>query len=256
MKTIYKIIIGILIIAAAILIFVNKDKAGSVYEKIRETISSAGNNQTNGNPGLNESQTTGNATGGQSQGAGSGGGGAGGGAGTAGSGTSGSETVIPPSKVLTLEITDICDGKLENAFTVSEGMMQCLNQKSPYYIVLEKNSTGFATSFYNVTGFNETFDLNSTSPIFFVFAEDVASVKESIQSFYIEGSPDFYLGDYDLHTIWERDQNQDLYIAKIIVALPLYVKNTTIPNGEWSELKFYLNTSDKNYYLGNLWMLS
>ena len=61
------------------------------------------------------------------------------------------ETGTTAPKALTLEITDICSGKFENVFSVSEGMQSCLNEKSPYFILLEKNSTRLQTSFYNVT---------------------------------------------------------------------------------------------------------
>ncbi|MHA1743025.1 MAG: hypothetical protein ACTSV6_02090 [Candidatus Heimdallarchaeota archaeon] len=160
-----------------------------------------------------------------------------------------------PPKVLTLEIVDICSGKLESVLGISEGVRYCLNKKYPYYIVLEKNQTHIQTSFSDLSGFNETYELNESALIFFVFVEDVASVSKEIQSFYIEGSSDFYLGEYDLHTIWERDANGELYISKIIVGLPLYVKETISPSDEWQELKFYLKTPNKDYYLGNLWFL-
>jgi hypothetical protein len=165
------------------------------------------------------------------------------------------QTYTEGSKVLTLEITDICSGKFEDVFIVSEGMQNCLNKKYPYYILLEKNSTHLQTSFYGVSGFNETYELNDSIQIFFIFAEDVASVSTIIESLEVEGSSDFYLGDYTLHTIWERDANGNLYISKMIVALPLNVKNTVPISNEWKELKLYLNIPNKTYSLGNLWVL-
>lgn len=163
------------------------------------------------------------------------------------------EKVETASKALTLEIIDICSGKLEDVFAVSEGVRYCLNKKHPYFIILEKNLTHIQTSFYNETGFNETYELNESTLIFFLFAEDIASVSKVVQAFYIEGNPGFYLGDYNLHTIWEKDPTGNLYISKMIAALPLYIKNT-VSSTEWSELKFYLGVPNKNYYLGSLWI--
>jgi hypothetical protein len=171
------------------------------------------------------------------------------------SGSAGEQQPESASKALTLEIIDICSGKFEDVFIISEGMQHCLNIKSPYFVLLEKNSTHIQTDFYNLTGFKETYLVNDSALIFFLFAEDVASVSKIIQSFYIEGNPNFYLGDYDLHTIWERDASGNLFISKMIVALPLYVTNNISLSNDWSELKFYLNITNKNYYLGNLWFL-
>ncbi|MEM5878886.1 MAG: hypothetical protein QXU74_00105 [Candidatus Aenigmatarchaeota archaeon] len=157
------------------------------------------------------------------------------------------------AKAITLEITDICSGKLD-LFTISEGATKCLNRKYPYQIILEKNSTHLTTSFYGLSGFEESYELNETILLFFIFAEDVASVSHEIQSFSLEGSQDFSLGQYYLHTIWERDAAGNLVISKMIAILPLQV-NGNIMSSDWKELKFYLNIPNKTYYLGNLWVL-
>lgn len=158
------------------------------------------------------------------------------------------------STAITLEIIDICSGQMEDIFAVSEGVRHCLNQKYPYNILLEKNSTHLQTSFYYTVGFNETYQLNESNLIFYIFAEDVASVSQEIEFFSVEGDSNFYLGNYTLNTIWERNASGDLYISKMIVALPLYVKNT-ISEKDWTELKFYLNIPNQTYYLGNLLVL-
>jgi hypothetical protein len=156
-------------------------------------------------------------------------------------------------KAITLEITDICSGKLD-LLTISEGATKCLNKKFPYQIILEKNSTHLETIFYK-DGFSETYELNESLLIFYLFAEDVASVSYEIQSLSLEGSEDFKLGDYYLHTIWERDASGNLTISKMIIAFPLYVNGNIKASNEWKEIKFYLNIPNKTFYLGNLFVL-
>jgi hypothetical protein len=156
-------------------------------------------------------------------------------------------------RALTLEIIDICSGKLSLS-TVSEGATSCLNKKAPYYVILEKNSSHLKVSLQNES-FEEVYELNNTGPIFFIFAEDVASVSHEIESFILEGSSEFHLGEYYLHTIWEKDSSGNLAISKMIVALPLYVDNNIAASKEWKELKFYLKIPNKTYYLGNLFVL-
>ncbi|MEM7826400.1 MAG: hypothetical protein QW451_02105, partial [Candidatus Aenigmatarchaeota archaeon] len=103
--------------------------------------------------------------------------------------------------------------------------------------------------------FEEIYDLNDSILIFFIFAEDVATVSHEIQSLSLEGGEDFYIGDYYLHTVWERGASGNLEISKMLVAIPLYVNSNIISSEEWKELKFYLNIPNKTYYLGNLFVL-
>jgi hypothetical protein len=157
------------------------------------------------------------------------------------------------SKAITLEIFDICSGKLD-LLTISEGATKCLNKKFPYQIILQKNSTHLETIF-SQGGFSEIYELNESLLIFYLFAEDVASVSYEIQSLSLEGSNDFKLGDYYLHTIWENDASGNLKISKMIIAFPLYVNGNIKASNEWKEIKFYLNIPNKTFYLGNLFVL-
>jgi hypothetical protein len=152
------------------------------------------------------------------------------------------------TKPLTLKIVDICSGKLENVFSISEGTRKCLNAPSPYNILIEKNSTHFKTSILNENGFNETFEINDTILIYFLFAEDVATISKKIDKIYLEGSNYFFLGNYELQTIWEADSSGNLYISKMIVVLPLYVKKE-VENGDYT-LTFYLSALNRTFYLG------
>ena len=157
-------------------------------------------------------------------------------------------------KPLTLKIVDICSGKLVNVFSISEGTRKCLNLPSPYTILLEKNSTHFISSILNENGFNETFDINDTVLIYFLFAEDVATISKEIEKIYLEGSDYFFLGNYELQTIWELDSSRNLYISKMVVILPLYVKKE-VENGDYS-LLFYLSALNKTFYLGGTKILT
>jgi hypothetical protein len=152
------------------------------------------------------------------------------------------------TKPLTLKIVDICSGKLENVYSISEGTRKCLNAPSPYNILIEKNSTHFKTSILNENGFNETFEINDSVLIYFLFAEDVATISKEIEKIYLEGSDYFFLGDYELQTIWEADSSGNLYISKMIVVLPLYVKKE-VENGDYT-LTFYLSALNRTFYLG------
>jgi len=153
-------------------------------------------------------------------------------------------------KPLTLKIIDICSGKFENVFSISEGTRKCLNSPSPYDILLEKNSTHIVTSILNDNGFNETFEISDTILIYFLFAEDVASVTREIEKIYLDGSDYFYVGEYELQTIWEADSSGNLYISKMIAVLPLYVKKN-ITEGNYT-LTFYLRVFDKDFYIGKI----
>jgi hypothetical protein len=157
------------------------------------------------------------------------------------------------TKPLTLKIYDICSGKLENVFSIAEGTRKCLNLPSPYDTLLEKNSTHIITSILNESGFNETFEINDTVLIYFLFAEDVATISKEIDKIYLDGSEYFYLGDYELQTIWEADSYGNLYISKMIVILPLYVKKD-VEDGNYT-LTFYLNALNKDFYLGKMNLL-
>jgi hypothetical protein len=152
------------------------------------------------------------------------------------------------TKPLTLKIVDICSGKFENVYSISEGTRKCLNAPSPYNILIEKNSTHFKTSILNENGFNETFEINDSVLIYFLFAEDVATISKEIEKIYLEGSDYFFLGNYELQTIWEADSSGNLYISKMIVVLPLYVKKE-IEAGNYT-LTFYLSALNRTFYLG------
>ena len=153
-------------------------------------------------------------------------------------------------KPLTLKIIDICSGKLIEVFSISEGTRKCLNAPSPYNVLIEKNSTHILASILNENGFNETFEINDTVLIYFLFAEDVSTISKEIDSIYLEGSEYFFLGDYELHTIWERDSSGNLHVSKMIVVIPLYI-NKEVESKEYT-LTFYLSALNKSFYLGSV----
>jgi hypothetical protein len=157
------------------------------------------------------------------------------------------------TKPLTLKIVDICSGKFENVYSISEGTRKCLNAPSPYNILIEKNSTHFKTSILNENGFNETFEINDSVLIYFLFAEDVATISKEIEKIYLEGSEYFFLGNYELQTIWEADSSGNLYISKMIVVLPLYVKKE-VESGNY-KLEFYLHALNKTFQIGEIELL-
>jgi len=161
------------------------------------------------------------------------------------------------SKVITLEIIDLCEGKMGEVTAVSEGMSFCLNQKYPYYLVFQLNESNLTTWVYNVSGFEESYNLENETIIYYLFVEDVSTVTREIEQFYmITNAKGFYLGNYTLHTIWYSDLTTgEMVIVKMIAALPLNVDKSSIQKTEgWEEIKFYLKTALKDFYLGNLFV--
>ena len=150
-----------------------------------------------------------------------------------------------------LKIVDICSGKLENVFSISEGTRKCLNSPSPYDILLEKNSTHIMTNILNYGGFNETFEMSDATLIYFLFIEDIKTISSDIENVHIEGSNFFFLGDYEIQTIWETSSAGNLNISKMILILPLYIKGE-IDTDRTYNLTFYLSLKDKNLYVGEM----
>ena len=154
------------------------------------------------------------------------------------------------TRKLRLGIVDICSGKLENVFSISEGTRKCLNSPPPYEILLEKNSTHIITRIIDNTGFYEIFDINDTVLIYFLFVEDVSNISTEIDGIYLSRNDYFFLGDYELQTVWEADPHSNLYISKVILIMSLYVKKE-IKDGRY-ELSFYLSASNKSFLLGSM----
>jgi len=165
--------------------------------------------------------------------------------------------LINASKVITLEIIDLCKGRMGDVIAVSEGIGFCLNQKYPYYLVFQLNGSNLTTWVYNTSGFEESYNLDNESTVYYLFVEDVATVTKEIEQFYmVTNSSGLYLGDYTLYTIWSVDTTTgEMVIVKMIAALPLKVDKDSIQKTEgWEEIKFYLKTALKDFYLGNLFV--
>jgi hypothetical protein len=179
----------------------------------------------------------------------------------AGGGAGGSQQQPTPqtnaSKVITLEITDLCEGKKGEVTAISEGMGFCLNQKYPYYLVFQLNESNLTTWVYNVSRFEESYNLENETTVYYLFVEDVSTVTREIEEFYmLTNAKGFYLGNYTLYTIWYSDPTTgEMIIAKMIAAIPLNVDKNSIQKTEgWEEIKFYLKTALKDFYLGNLFV--
>jgi hypothetical protein len=166
------------------------------------------------------------------------------------------QTGANASKVITLEIIDLCQGKMGYVQAVSEGMSFCLNQKYPYYIGLEVLDDSINTWVYNISGFNQTYNISNETTIYYLFVEDVASVTRDIQEFYlVPNDTCFYLGDYTLYTIWmSNPATGEMEITKMIAALPVNVDRNMISRIEWEEIKIYLKTYERDFFLGNLFV--
>jgi hypothetical protein len=159
------------------------------------------------------------------------------------------------SKVVTLEIFDICSGKLEPGATVVEGgIIWCLNKKYPYYIIIEKNGSHIRTSFYGNVGFNETYEISDEIKIFYIYVQDIATVGADIKAieFYGNLSNYFKIGNYTQQTIWLSSVGE-LKLYKMAAVIPLYITSAIPSTENWEKLDFYLKTSWGNYFIGDLW---
>ncbi len=178
-----------------------------------------------------------------------------GGEGTPGSSsvTGGTSSQQIPS-VVSLEIFDLCSGKrLNESFSLSEGgTAKCLNQKPPYFVLIEKNSTHISTSIINVTFFNDVYEANDTwILVYYLYIQDIYSVANDLEEIYFLPPSNYLkLGNYTKHIIWERENGQ-LIPTKMIAIVPFYVnKNITIT--QWTTYNFYVRASSKDYSVGNI----
>jgi hypothetical protein len=211
-----------------------------------------------------ESQVGGALNGTNASAGGAGGGGAGGGA---SGGTEGGQVTTTTDEVdfsaLTLDIFDICSGKMTDVLSISEGMRFCLGQANPYYLTIVKNSTQINVTFDN-EGRNETLsdilDLNGSLAdeerlVGYVFVEDIATVSNVIQAFDLRGNTsDFRLGEYYLNTVEYISPDDGSHVSKMVAAVPIYMNKNAADIVDWKEMKFYLYIPGYEYYLGKVWV--
>ena len=162
---------------------------------------------------------------------------------------------ISSEKVLSLRIFEICSGKpVENMSSMIEGGgVFCLNKEYPYYVIFEYNSTHLNSYFVNESIFNQSFERNGEILVYYLYAEDVSSIATEIDSINLYSNiNNFRIGNYTLHTVWERvDGNME--ITKMIVVFPLYFTQFSEVD-EWTQLNFTLKTGEKEYFLGNMFV--
>ena len=161
---------------------------------------------------------------------------------------------IPP------EITNLCLSKPSAAasnqtqiITSSKGMVYCLNQKYPYYLAMELNNSNLTTWVYDYPETVENFNLSYEKTLYYLFVGDVSDVK--IENFYMTGNASSYfsIGDYTEYTIQKMEDG--ILKEELVVILSFDANNETINKTEgWEEIKLYLKTSLKDFYLGNLFV--
>jgi len=161
---------------------------------------------------------------------------------------------IPP------EITNLCLSKPSAAasnqtqiITSSKGMVYCLNQKYPYYLAMELNNSNLTTWVYDYPETVENFNLSYEKTLYYLFVGDVSDMK--IENFYMTGNASSYfsIGDYTEYTIQKMEDG--ILKEELVAILPFDANNETINKTEgWEEIKFYLKTTLKDFYLGNLFV--
>lgn len=154
------------------------------------------------------------------------------------------ESTYEPSGTIEIAtgVFNLCSAKigLESKFIETSELCTIT---TPYYVILSENGTHVKTSFYYGTEFNETYNMSHPTSIFRVFIK-VSDLEGYIQSLELYGplSDYFSLGE-NIPSLTEGDWLTTL----------LYL-NPNIPIGnEWSYLKFYLRTTEKIYYIGDVW---
>ncbi|MEM5874959.1 MAG: hypothetical protein QXW01_02095 [Candidatus Aenigmatarchaeota archaeon] len=150
-----------------------------------------------------------------------------------------------------LKFVGICSGKFFDVISVAEGMTKCINKESPYDILIDMGNESINFSLIDFSDFKESYTLNDTVLIFYLFAEDVSTVSEMIDSFFLTGSNFIDIGEYTLHTVWKYDKNGNLVIDKMIVALPIIIHPYEALQGDYL-LKFYMNALNRSFYLGEV----
>ena len=155
------------------------------------------------------------------------------------------------------EISNLCLSKPSAAvsnqtpiITSSKGMVYCLNQKYPYYLIMELNDSNLTTWISGKPETEESFNISVENTIYYLFVGDLSDID--IESFYMVSNVTdyFFIGDYFTYTT-QKDENE----KELIAVLPFNVNNETINSTEdWEEIKFYLKSSLKDFYLGNLFV--
>ncbi len=160
---------------------------------------------------------------------------------------------VEVTRVISLKIFDICSGRLEDIFSVAEGVRVCANREPPYHLNFTVNETNLTMVLEEDPGFRESYNFTNDTLVLFIFVGDIASVSKEVKHFYLEteASESFYLGDYDLHTIMEN-VGGELEVTKMVAALSLYLKYPAVSLNS-TEIKFFLETPERSYYLGSLW---
>lgn len=166
------------------------------------------------------------------------------GGGAAGTPSSGSPAVATSasnaSVQVSLEISNIC-----SSTPLFEGIVLCANQPSPYYIVIQNDSSTINTTFYNITGFNQTLSFGGNVLLFNIYMQDLSTLNSGIQNITISGN---------ISSLFSTESYSVTYSSDTAIALvPLYLDSNMLSPADWSNLDFNVSTSQKNYFVGTLW---
>jgi len=157
---------------------------------------------------------------------------------------------------INLKIFDICSADINpnNYPDVSD----CLGLDSPYFVIIEKNSQ-IKTSFYGNIGFNKTYGISDSTPIFYVFVLDLATLGEEVQAVEMYGSlkPYFSIGSYSINDVLQEELKM-LRIQRAmtnvkVLSFPLSVSSSLPKTSQWNQLSFYIRTAQNLYAVGDLW---
>lgn len=147
------------------------------------------------------------------------------------------------TKVPYLEIFDIC--------SINTG---CVDEKVPYYMILDKNDTHLEVSFYEGIGFNDVLKLLDSTSFANLFIQDLATLPEETETVEIYGALGKYfsIGNYNIQSVLEG-RAKGVQPTKQIMIATLNVDKNIEETSEWSQVKFYLKSSENLYYVGDIW---
>jgi len=159
------------------------------------------------------------------------------------------------SKVLTLKIFDACSRETASYLTLLEGLTWCINLPYPYYIVLKKNQTHMLVSFRDQP-YSEILAMNESLDILRLFVEDVSTIVENINGVEVYGNLSGYfdVGKLTIDRVWETDKKGVMQITKTVLSFPLIVNSHVPYTNSWEELRFYLNLTSGEYFVGNVYV--
>ncbi|MCS7123159.1 MAG: hypothetical protein RMJ17_01090 [Candidatus Aenigmarchaeota archaeon] len=156
------------------------------------------------------------------------------------------EEKIKKEKAIYTKIVDICSPLGEERGVIEGAGLNCLNKEEPYR--MEISTVNESHSLIKFLDYNETF-VSTNQNLFIIVIKGINLVANETKNIYFEPIVNFYLNNYTIYTVWISDE-----IYEISASLPISIKNESINKKFEEELKFYVETFEKTFYAGSLFV--